>query len=158
MDAEHAQALHDLVHAQPVAALGTLHGDEPFVSMVPFACLPDGSALIIHVSTLAAHTRDMQATPQVSLLVIAPPTAGVMPQALARVTIQGRAERVAADSVEYAAAKAAYLARFADSEPLFGFADFSLFAIRPSSARYIGGFAQARTLSAMRLVEILRRS
>lgn len=158
MDAEHAQALHDLVHAQPVAALGTLHEAEPFVSMVPFAWLADGSALIIHVSTLAAHTRDMQTTPQVSLLVIAPPTAGVMPQALARVTIQGRAERVAADSVEHAAAKAAYLARFADSEPLFGFADFSLFAIRPSSARYIGGFAQARTLSAARLAEILRRS
>lgn len=158
MDAEHAQALHDLVHAQSVAALGTLHEGEPFVSMVPFACLPDAADLIIHVSALAAHTRDMQASPRVSLLVIAPPAPGVMPQGLARITIQGRARRLELDTAEHAAAKAAYLARFPDSEPLFGFADFSLFAIRPGAARFIGGFAHAKTLSAARLVEILRRS
>lgn len=158
MDTQQASALHRLVHTQSAGALGTLHAGDPFVSMTPFAVLADGSALIVHVSHLAAHTRDMLASPRVSLLVMDAPRAGVPPQALARLTVQGEARPLAEPGAEHAAAKTAYLARFPDSEPLFGFADFALFAITPRSARWIGGFAQARTISALRLTEILRRS
>jgi putative heme iron utilization protein len=38
---------------------------------------------------------------------------------------------------------------------LFGFADFSLFAILPESIRFVGGFAQATTISPETLAEIL---
>ena len=43
--------------------------------------------------------------------------------------------------------RAAYLARFPDAESLLGIAGFSFFVIRPVSARFVGGFAQATTLT-----------
>ncbi len=155
IDPAYAQTLRELLRTQQVAALGTLHQGQPYVSMVPFAPLPGGSGFVIHVSQLAAHTRDMLLSPQVSLLVVAPLTPDVPVQALARVTIQGRAAQVASETDAHAEAKAAYLARFPQSAELFSFADFSLFAIWPESIRFVGGFAQATTLSPQTLAEVL---
>jgi heme iron utilization protein len=155
MKPEHAQTLRDLVRTQQVAALGTLHAGQPYVSMVPFALLPGGVSFIIHVSQLAAHTNDMLAHPQVSLLVIAPPTHEVMAQELARITVQGEAVPLPAGTPEHAAAKVAYLARFPQTEMLFGFSDFSLFAVVPESIRFVGGFAQATTISPETLASVL---
>ncbi len=147
MNPEQAKALRSLLETQPVASLGTLHEGEPFVSMVPIALLPRGAGFAIHVSALASHTRDMIESPEVSLLVIAPPSPGVSPQATPRVTIQGRAIPLEAEGPGHAMAKEAYLARFPDSAMTFGLGDFSLFAIRPSALRFIGGFAQALSLT-----------
>ncbi len=154
--ADHAEVLRALLRDQEVAALGTLHDGAPYVSMVPFVLLPDASRVVIHVSSLAAHTRDMLADPRVSLLVVAAPAPDVPAQATARVTLQGRAEQLGADSALHAAARAAYLARFPASAQTFGFADFSLFAIVPEAVRFVGGFAQARSLSPATLTELLR--
>jgi putative heme iron utilization protein len=155
MNPAHAQTLRDLLRTQEVAALGTLHQGQPYVSMVPFALRSGSTDFIIHVSQLAAHTRDMQAHPQVSLLVIAPPTPEVMAQELARISIQGEAMQVASGTPGHAAARAAYLSRFPQSEPMFDFSDFSLFAIVPSSIRFVGGFAQATTISPETLASAL---
>lgn len=121
----------------------------------PSRRFPVAPGFVIHVSQLAAHTRDMLAHPPVSLLVIAPPAPDVSAQALARVTIQGRAMQYTNATESHAEAKAAYLARFPQSEDLFGFADFSLFAIVPESVRFVGGFAQATTISAQTLANVL---
>lgn len=131
---------------QKLAALGTLHAGEPNVSMVPFAVMPDG-ALVIHVSGLAAHTADMREDPRVSVLVIDADQERVMPQAVPRVTIQGNAERLEAGSDPYTQARDAYQSRFPDAAGIFELADFSLFVIRPRSARVIGGFGRAATIS-----------
>ena len=74
--------LVSLVRSRTVAALGTLHAGAPFVSMVPFAVLPAGDAFVIHVSRLAAHTRDMLDDPRVSLLITQAEGEGVPAQAL----------------------------------------------------------------------------
>jgi putative heme iron utilization protein len=155
MTPAHVQTLRDLLQTQQVASLGTLHKGQPYVSMVPFALRPDGTDFIIHVSQLAAHTKDMLVSPQVSLLVIAPPTPEVIAQELARITVQGEAVQLAGGTPEHAAAKAAYLTRFPQSEMMFGFSDFSLFAIVPGSIRFVGGFAQATTISPDTLAEVL---
>jgi putative heme iron utilization protein len=155
MNPAHAQTLRDLLQTQQVASLGTLHQGQPYVSMAPFALLPGSTNFIIHVSQLAAHTKDMLASPQVSLLVIAPPTPEVIAQELARITVQGEAVQLAGGTPKHAAAKAAYLSRFPQSELMFGFSDFSLFAIVPSSIRFVGGFAQATTISPETLAEVL---
>jgi putative heme iron utilization protein len=157
MTPAHAQTLRNLLRTQEVAALGTLHKGQPYVSMVPFALQPGGTDFIIHVSQLAAHTKDMLAHPQVSLLVIAPPTPEVMAQELARITVQGEAVQLVAGTPGHAEAKAAYLAQFPQSEMMFGFSDFSLFAIVPESIRFVGGFAQATTISPETLAEALRQ-
>lgn len=154
-DPDLIRKLRELIEAQAVASLGTLHDGAPYVSMVPFALLAGGPAFVIHVSGLAAHTRDMLANPQVSLMVMAVPSPEVPPQALARVTLQGEAARIPDDAPIHRAAKQAYLSRFPSSAQTFELGDFALFAIRPTSARFVGGFAQAKTLGPDGLAEAL---
>ena len=150
MDAALPSVLRSLVLGRSVAALATLHDGAPFASMVPFAATLHGGRLrlVAHVSGLAAHTRDMRADPAVCLLVTAAESADVPPQALPRVSLPGRAEFVPADHPHHAVLKAAYLAKFPEAADLFAFADFSLVAIEPTSARLVAGFARATTLSA----------
>ena len=149
------ERLRGLIVGQVVAALGTLHEGEPYVSMVPYALMPEGAGFIIHVSALAAHTKDMLASPAVSLMITATLEKGALPQALARVTVQGDAVRIPQDAPIHEAAKAVYLHRFPQSARTFELGDFALFAIRPRSARYVGGFAQAKTLTAESLARAL---
>jgi putative heme iron utilization protein len=147
MNENTAQVLQGLVRGRSVAALGTLHEGQPYVSMVPFALVPDGRALVIHVSRLAAHSTNMRRDGRVSALIMEPERPDKMPQSLARVTIQGEAREVAAGHPEYGPAREAYLGRFPDAAGLFELQDFSLFRIEVRSARLVGGFAQAVTLS-----------
>jgi putative heme iron utilization protein len=156
MSPEHAALLASLVRSRTAAALGTLHAGAPFVSMVPFAVLPEGDAFVIHVSRLAGHTKDMSADPRVSLLVTQPEGAGVAAQALARVSIQGEAREMEKGSDGERACREAYLARFPEAAPLTEFGDFSFFAIRPSQARFVAGFAQAMSLTGETLAKTLR--
>jgi heme iron utilization protein len=133
-----------------VAALATLHDGLPSASMVPFAAtvVTGRFVLLVHVSGLAAHTRDMQSHPEVCLLVTAAESADVPPQALPRISIPAVAEFVSRDHEDHATLEAAYLAKFPEAAPLFGFADFSLVALVPTSARLVAGFARATTISA----------
>ena len=152
-----ADLLRSLLQGRAVAALATLHDGLPCASMVPFAAaVIDGHMrLVIHVSGLAAHTRDMRSVPDVCLMITAPESAAVPPQALPRVSISGRATFVPAEDEAYGALQAAYLGRFPEAADLFQFADFTLVAIEPSTARFVAGFARATTLSADALAEVL---
>jgi putative heme iron utilization protein len=146
MNPELTVVLQQLIHGRMIAALGTLHQGVPFVSMVTYAVATDGS-FILHVSRLAAHTRDMLDNPDVSLLITESEASGKMPQALARVTVQGRAEMFDRDSETNTDARKVYLSRFPDAAPLFEFSDFNIFIIKPISARVIAGFGQAVTIT-----------
>lgn len=155
MTPEHAEQLAGLVRSREAAALGTLRAGAPFVSMVPFAVLPDGSGFVVHVSRLAGHTKDMLAEPRVSLLVMQAEGGGVAAQALARISIQGEARAMAKGSDGERDCRAAYLARFPESAPLTEFGDFSFFVIQPSQARFVAGFAQAMSLTGETLASLL---
>ena len=152
-----AEVLRGLLLGRGVAALATLHEGLPFASMVPFAATTLGGRfrLVIHVSGLAAHTRDMRATPDACLLVTAPESAEVPPQALPRVSLPGRATFVPPADPEGPALQAVYLDKFPEAAELFQFADFSLVVIEPTSARFVAGFARALTLSAATLAAVL---
>jgi hypothetical protein len=158
MNAELSAQLAQLVRERRTAALGTLREGAPCVSMVPYAIAPDGSGFVVHVSRLAAHTRDMLADARASLLIAEGEGAGKSPLGLMRVSVQGLARRISNGSPELSKFKAAYLARFADAEPMFGFADFSIFIVRPESARFVAGFGEAHTLSGALLVKLLRQT
>ena len=153
MNRELTVVLQQLIHGRMIAALGTLHQGLPFVSMVTYAVARDGS-FILHVSRLATHTRDMLDNPDVSLL-ITESESGKMPQALARVTVQGRTKMLDRDSATNTNAREVYLSRFPDAAPLFEFADFNIFIIKPASARVIGGFGQAATITGEDFVRAL---
>ena len=157
MDADAARLLRGLLDAQPVGALGTLHRGEPAVSMVPFVLPPKQTSLVIHVSGLATHTRDMQEHARVSLLVMAESRPEVSPQALPRVAFRADAIPLQRDGREYEAARAAYLARFPDASTTFELGDFWLVALQPVSARLIAGFGRADSLVGEALLDWLRR-
>ncbi len=152
MNAELSERLARLLRERSTAALGTLHAGAPYVSMVPYAITSHG--FIVHVSRLAAHTKDMLADTRVSLLV-AEEDGGRSPLALARVSVQGTAEPIAPDVAELPGYRSAYLARFPEAEQMFGFADFSLFLIRPLSARFVAGFGEAHSLSGESMARLL---
>lgn len=124
--------------------------------MVPYAVLPDGSAFVIHVSRLAAHTKDMLSDPRVSLLVMQREDEGVAAQALARVSVQGEAREMPKGSDGERDCREAYLGRFPEAAPLTEFGDFSFFAIRATQARFVAGFAQAMSVTAESLAKTLR--
>jgi putative heme iron utilization protein len=127
--------------------------------MVAFAIEPDGSALLLHLSTLAAHTRQLLAEPRVSLLLVEPDSAEVDDvQTLARITIYGLAQPITVDDARYATCRAAYLRRFAAAEMRFGFTDFVLVRVVVDQARFVGGFAQARTVNQAQLTDLLAQS
>lgn len=155
MNSADLHPLRELLRAQPLAALGTLHRGEPYVSMVPFALDEDAAEFVIHVSGLSPHTRDMLDHPRVSLLVVAPDDGG-WPQARPRATMLGDAARIDDGAPRLAAARACYLRRFPHAADLFALADFSLFAIRPASVRFIAGFARAMSLTAGDFANALR--
>ncbi len=146
MDVDARASLRRVLDRQTVAALATIHGDEPAASMVPFALYAgaDGrTRLVIHVSALATHTRDLQRHARVGLLVVDEAQPAVSPLARARVALQADAAELPRLARDHIAAKKAYVARFADARPLFDFEDFALYALAPLSARLVAGFGQA---------------
>ena len=148
--------LRYLLQTQRVAALGTLREDgAPLVSMVPFAVEPGHACLVIHVSGLAAHTRNLQTSPAVSLLVMQAEVKGEPVHALPRVTLEARAEVLVRASPVWEACRAAYLARFPEAEPMTELGDFMFMAIHVSAARQVAGFGAARSLDALTLAPIL---
>ena len=150
-------ALRTLLQTQRVAALGTLNADgSPFVSMVPFAVAPASVQLVIHVSGLAAHTRNLQTTPHVSMLVMQAEVAGEPVHALARVSLEGVAAVLERDSAGWQQARDAYLARFPEAEPMTELGDFMFVGITVQGARQVAGFGAARSLDAETVAEVLR--
>jgi len=149
--------LRTLLNTQRVAALGTLGDDGlPFVSMVPYALEPGRACLVIHVSGLAAHTRNLQAAPQVSLLVMQAEVAGAPVHALPRVTLIGQATVLARDSAAWLDGRSAYLARFPEAEPMTQLGDFMFVAVHLAGARQVAGFGAARSLDADEVMSVLR--
>src|SRR6266487_1167284 len=151
MNAEELAIIATLIRSQRVAALGTLRDGGPFVSMVAYAAEPDFGGMLLHLSRLAAHTRQLLAAPQSSLLICEPDDGRDDVQTLARITLVGTATPILAESTAYAAAQACYLARLPCAAPLFDFLDFMLFRFVPSEARYVGGFARIYTLTVAHL-------
>ncbi len=152
-----SRALRLMLNTQRVATLGTLNADgHPFVSMVPFAIEPQLACLVIHVSLLAPHTRNLLSNPSVSVMVMQSEPATGPVHALPRVSFEGEAARLTPDSPRWLAARSVYLARFPDAQPMMELADFSFVAITLSSARQVAGFGTARPLEADDIASILR--
>lgn len=151
------QALRAMFAAQRVAALGTLGDDgRPFVSMVPYALEPTSSSVVLHVSGLASHMRNLRARPQVSLLVMQSETIGEPVHALPRVTLEGLAMVLEPETPVWSSSRKAYLTRFPEAEPMTHLGDFRFVAIQVNSARQVAGFGAARSLDHTELLDILR--
>lgn len=106
----------------------------PFGSVAPFI-LDHAGCPVILISTLAEHTKNIDADSRVSLIV--QPYSPDM-QVAGRVTILGKAERLA-DKSELGPR---YLRFHPQAENYFAMHDFSFYRIEPVRIRYIGGFGK----------------
>jgi heme iron utilization protein len=145
-----------LLAERAVGALGTLEDDgAPAVSMVPYAVDGEAGELILHVSALSAHTRQMRRDDRVSLLVTAADDAAELPQALPRLTVQARARFEPADSAAAARCQALYLARHPGAELMTQLPDFAFVRLRPTAVRHIAGFGAARSVDPAEFARLL---
>ncbi len=142
MDESNRDILISLVRDRSLAALGTIVGGGPLVSMVLYASEPDLSCLYLHVSRIAQHTRGLLAQPRVGLLICEPDRASRNPLTLARVSIQGLTAPLPEDSPAFEKARSLYLAVHPTAEINFDLPDFLLLGVRPESARFIAGFGK----------------
>lgn len=117
----------------------------PFGSVAPFVLDHAGHPLIL-ISTIAEHTKNIQADPHVSLIAFDP--AGTDIQAGARLTLVGDAEPAAKDDL----LRARYLRYFPQAEQYFDMHDFQFYRITVQQARYIGGFGKIHWLPAADLM------
>lgn len=151
-----SRALRLMLNTQRVASLGTLNADgSPYVSMVPFAIEPESACLVIHVSLLAPHTRNLLDRPTVSVMVMQSEAKGEPVHALPRVSVDGNATRLSPESDAWLAARTAYLGRFPEAEPMTQLGDFSFVAIQPICARQVAGFGSARSIDTEDFVALL---
>jgi heme oxygenase (biliverdin-IX-beta and delta-forming) len=131
------------VRTHPHGVLSTLSrrlDGAPFGSIAPFVLDHEGCPVIL-ISTLAEHTRNLDADPRCSL--IAHPCAQD-PQAAGRVTLVGRAERLP----DKHALGPRYLRRFPEAEEYFGMHDFHFYRLRVQAVRFIGGFGSIHWIDA----------
>jgi len=139
MAANQERAAAALLLAARSGTLATVSEGVPHASLVTPALAADGQPVLL-LSSLAVHTRHLQANPACALLV-AGVAQGENPQTTPRLCLGGVAQLVERGEVE---------ARFLRTHPYAmqyaGFGDFSFWKITVSTAQYIGGFANAAYL------------
>ncbi|MEO8332485.1 MAG: DUF2470 domain-containing protein [Gallionella sp.] len=107
----------------------------PFGSITPYLVDHDGSLLIL-ISTLAEHTKNILHDPRISLITHDQRDPQIQTQG--RVTVVGNAE----PEPERELAGLRYLRYFPEAQAYFAMHDFSFYRIRPVGIRYIGGFGR----------------
>ena len=141
---ETARAARQLLRAHRYGALSTLSkkfDGHPFGSITPYLVDHDGSLLIL-ISTLAEHTKNIQNDPRVSLITHNQEDAHIQTQG--RITVLGAASLIA----EREQAGKRYLRYFPEAQTYFAMHDFSFYRIVPLALRYIGGFGDIHWVKA----------
>lgn len=126
-----------LLRARRYGVLSTLSKKlkgHPFGSVTPYV-LDHGGRPVILISTLAEHTKNIDADPRVSLLVHEP---GDNVQAESRATLVGNAARLR----DQESPKPRYLRYFPGAAGYFDTHDFFFYCIEPAILRFIGGFGE----------------
>lgn len=136
----------DLIRSRRWAALATQGPEGPEASWVAYVPEADFGGFLLHLSTLAAHTRNLLADPRAGLAISEPEREGEDPQTLARVMIQGRVTTLPKSSTDYREMSQHYQKLLPASTPRFEFGDFLLLRLTPVRIRFVGGFARAYTL------------
>jgi putative heme iron utilization protein len=138
----HAERVRTLLAGAGRGALSTIAVDPagyPFGSIVSFG-LDERGRPSFFVSTMAEHTRNLDADPRASLLVSEAVPEGADPLAAGRVTLIGSVGEVT-DADERAAAREGYLA--ANPGAFYvDYGDFRCLRLEIDAIRYVGGFGR----------------
>lgn len=120
----------------------------PFGSIAPYALSARGEP-ILFISTIAEHTRNIEADDRVSLLAQEGSSDGDA-QAHARITLLGRAKPIREEDLRDARAR--YLSRVPSAAAYTNAHDFRFYVVEPEHVRYIGGFGKIFWLDSARLL------
>lgn len=133
---EHAKTMVSKIGTGTLCTLSSEPEGYPYGSFVTYAIL-DGNPIFL-ISGLAEHTKNLQNSPQSSLLVAEAGEGN--PLALGRTTLIGDCERMSDEERE--SAKQVFLASHPDATFYVDFKDFYFYKLIVQSARYIGGFGR----------------
>ncbi|BBJ22883.1 HugZ family pyridoxamine 5'-phosphate oxidase [Candidatus Nitrotoga sp. AM1P] len=139
-----AREARQMLRAHRYGALCTLSkkfDGHPFGSITPYLVDHDGSLLIL-ISTLAEHTKNIQYDPRVSLITHNQDSPHIQTQG--RITVVGAAQII----TDTDKAGTRYLRYFPEAQTYFNMHDFSIYRIMPQSLRYIGGFGKIHWIEA----------
>jgi heme iron utilization protein len=145
MDSSQLDVVRTLLTTRRVLSLAVVVEGAPVIGLLPFAVMPDVSALIVHASRLARHTRGLIDGAPFDALVHDPDDSD--PMQVNRVTLRGMVRAVADDASAHAAARDAYLARFPEAEPIASLGDFAFFRLEIQAGRVVTGFASAANVT-----------
>lgn len=132
-------------------ALATVGPEGPLASMVAYAAEPGLGGLLMFLSGLSQHTRNLLSDPACSLVIGAPDPGEGDPQTLPRVTLNGSAAPLPRDGGDFARLWPVYASAFPDALSRLSLPDFLLFRMRILTVRYVGGFARAFTITGEQL-------
>lgn len=139
-----ARIARQLLRTHRYGALSTLSkkfDGHPFGSITPYLVDHDGSLLIL-ISALAEHTKNIQNDPRVSLITHNQDDPHIQTQG--RITLVGNASLF--EDREQAGKR--YLRYFPEAQTYFDMPDFNFFRIVPLALRYIGGFGDIHWVKA----------
>ena len=124
--------------------LATISAEGEPESSVAAAVLGDTGSLVIYVSGLAAHTRNLRANPRASVLLAEDESAAANPLARRRLTLACSAAPIAREDATFAPLVAQFRARFGGTINLLAaMPDFQLIRLTPQRGRLVVGFGQA---------------
>jgi heme iron utilization protein len=137
--------VHSLLQSTRVGMLATVGEAFPLASAVPFISVQGWADLVLHISTLAAHTRNLLRDPRLSLLVMEGDAPEKNPLALKRLILQGTANPIDRQSPTYDLLARQFTERFPDATVTMALADFQLWQLHIQTAQFIAGFGRAYT-------------
>ena len=143
MNIEQLASLRAFIRKHRQATLAVVAAGEPHTAMVSYVEEADCAAVLIHLSSLSAHKRILQANPVCSLLICEPDQGTGEVMALARAALQATAVQIERGGDEYERAKQRFLQKLPSAEIMFALPDFDLFRVRPQRVRFIAGFGRA---------------
>ena len=139
----------EMIQAIGAGSLGTLADDgAPFVSLVTVAAT-SSTSLVMLLSSLAKHTRNLQSDSRCSLLLVQPGGESGNPLNGARLSITGHARKIPREND--ATERAAFLAKHPDAAMYADFGDFSFYRLDIVEAHLVAGFGRIETLKAEQL-------
>ncbi|MFN7922103.1 MAG: pyridoxamine 5'-phosphate oxidase family protein [Bryobacteraceae bacterium] len=131
-----SELAHQLLSRETVGTLSTMsrqHEGFPFGSVMPYAVDSEGRPVFL-ISSMAMHTKNLNANPRASLLV-AEAVPADQTLVSARATFLGEVEEV-----DDPALRDLYLARHPDAAQWVDFGDFAFYRLNVKAAYYVGGF------------------
>jgi heme iron utilization protein len=135
--------VESLLQTTRVGMLATIGDTFPLASAIPFLPLKGWTELILHISTLAAHTRNLLHDPRLSLLVMEPDDPQKNPLALKRLSLQGTADPIDPQSPTCDMLARHFTDRFPDAAITMALADFQFWRLDLQTAQFIAGFGRA---------------